>query len=395
MESGNDANRTPDSIPGELKAHLERPVDAAMLAAFCDGYEASLEAYADLLQAVVAVATDQRQRRTESALRYEPEIDAAVSRMDSKHALFKEEMATVFRFLTELRATSGTPVTCRGYTGDSAHWLAASILNLASKSWQSCKEIAERSRTDPAYLYPATASSLFFQTWIEPQSHPAPNDLGAIMRLERASAERALIDRAEPRPGIPCGINTTTVEIKANTVTIEGHGEKEPDQDTRSGDSVWRDIQCRLMELYDRGERYTSVTELANRLACSRSTIQKAMKPTQSSLRRLDPGVRDEAKAAACKLCGWQARHSKSTATPRATSMNDVVTDNAEQIREVDPAKAAQVDDTDIVLSRLIDEAQPEERARINGMSDDERRKLAALLRDDPDRYDKLTRRMP
>lgn len=378
---------TPDEYAEAVKSHALRAIDADMLTAFCDGYEARLAAYADLLQTAVTIATDRRDAGTWRRL--EPQADAAAARMDAKLNLFSDELGTVLRFLTELRAGTGEPVCCGGYTGDSAHWIAALAWSHASQAWKSCKETAHRSRTDPRSLYATTASSLFFQTWIEPGKLPAPNDLAALMRLERAAAERKLRDRAEPKSDAASRIRAPIVEIRADAENI-GAAATKTGGGAASLDANWRDVQRRLLELYERGERYTSVSRLAKRLGRANATVQKAIKPPQSSLDRLDEEARAEARSAARKLAGWQARSARAKGAPRATSINDVVTDNAKQTREADPADEAEGADWEVEFARLIQDAQPDERAKLNAMEDEQRKELVAILREDPDNYDRV-----
>jgi hypothetical protein len=351
----------------------KRAIDADMLAAFCDGYEARLAAYGDLLQTVVAITSDQRDAG--SWRRLESRVDDAAARMDAKLRLFSDELKTVLRFLTELRAEKGEPVRCGSYTGDSAHWIATMVLSHALQAWKNCKQTASRSRTDPNYLYAVTASTLFFQTWIEPGKLPAPNDLAAVMRLERTAAERALRERADPKPDPATWIKAAIVEIKADAVNVRPATAK-ADRGAARGDVDWRDIQRRLLELYHRGEPYTSIGKLAKRLGCANATVQKA--------------IRDSA-----KLEGWQARHTGSKRAPRATPLTDTLIDNTAQSREADPAMEAEADDVDIVFARLIQEARPEERAQLNDMDSEQRRKIIALLRDDHDNYNRVLGRKP
>ena len=157
----------------------------------------------------------------------------------------------------------------------------------------------------------------------------------------------------------------------------------------------WRDVQRRLLELYERGERYTSIANLADRLGCGKATVQKAIKPEQSSLDRLDEGARAEASSAARKLAGWQARTTRAKGAPRATSIDDVVTGNAAQGREPDPANKAEGADWEIEFARLIEDAQPHERAKLNELEDEQRKELVAILRQDPDNYDRILGRKP
>ena len=73
------------------------------------------------------------------------------------------------------------------------------------------------------------------------------------------------------------------------------------EQKPKTTETVWRDVQRRLLELYERGDAYTSIGDLAKRLACAKATIQKAIKDST-------------------KLKGWQARHAKAKGSPRASS---------------------------------------------------------------------------
>lgn len=138
----------------------------------------------------------------------------------------------------------------------------------------------------------------------------------------------------------------------------------------------WRDVQRRLLEIRDRGEPYTSIAKLATELGCANATVKKAIDDSR-------------------ELKGWQARHLESKRSPRATSMNDVVADNAEQSREADPTTNPELDDVDTVFARLIEEAKPEERAQLNSLDADKRRELVALLQNDPDKYGRILDRNP
>ena len=94
-------------------------------------------------------------------------------------------------------------------------------------------------------------------------------------------------------------------------------------------------------------------------------------------------------------LNAWKVRHTAGKTTPRASSLTEIVMDNAEQSREPDPADEAEADDVDIVFARLIQEAKPDERAKLNVMTSDDRRQLVALLRNDPDNYNRVLGRKP
>lgn len=133
----------------------------------------------------------------------------------------------------------------------------------------------------------------------------------------------------------------------------------EPSDDAAQTD--WRDVQERLLSLRGQGERYTTQQDLARRLGCSGATINKAINDSDT-------------------LKGWMARHRESKASPRATSLNEVIADNAEQTREPGPADALPDEDVDNALARLIEQAEPSERARLSNMSPEQRREVARLF---------------
>ncbi|MCZ6835975.1 MAG: hypothetical protein O7G85_09400 [Planctomycetota bacterium] len=138
----------------------------------------------------------------------------------------------------------------------------------------------------------------------------------------------------------------------------------------------WRDVQRRLMKLYNRGERYTTIVDLAERMECGTTTIHKAIKDS-------------------AKLKGWQARHTKAKGSPRASSMTDFVLDNAEQNREPDPSDVVDFDPADAALAKLLDDATPDERAKIQTMSIEKQYELAHMARSDPDSGTRVLGRKP
>ena len=135
-----------------------------------------------------------------------------------------------------------------------------------------------------------------------------------------------------------------------NKPTVAAAQETVPETD-------WHDVQNRLLNLYKSGEAYTSQRELANRLRCSESTINKA--------------VNDSA-----KLKGWMKRRARGT--PKAQSLNPVVMDIARSNVD-DPADVLTDDDVDSAFARLLEEAKPQERAKLNELDAGGRRKMANL----------------
>ena len=124
-------------------------------------------------------------------------VDQHVAAIKQKFSLWSEELAQVYRFLTQVRLDlDGKPVTLGKDSGETAHWLAVLVTERATKMWRSCKQTAKRSRTRPEYLYATTAAALFYKSMIEKDDLPRPNNLAALMRLERVAAERALAARS-------------------------------------------------------------------------------------------------------------------------------------------------------------------------------------------------------
>ncbi len=190
----NQGRITEDRFREMLKADAERPIDVAMLDAFRAAYEERLMAYSRMLQAVIAIATDQRDH--DAWRRREVEVDGYVEAMEAKLPLRKEQVATVFTFLAELQADrKGEPVRCEDRSAESAHMLASRVMDHAAAAWSSCKEIAQRSRTDPSYLYPTSASHLFHSSHLP--GLPRPQELQSLMVLEHVRARKALQERAQ------------------------------------------------------------------------------------------------------------------------------------------------------------------------------------------------------
>jgi len=121
----------------------------------------------------------------------------------------------------------------------------------------------------------------------------------------------------------------------------------------------WQDVRDRLERLRETGEPYTNHKDLAERMRCGRTTISKAIHRST-------------------KLKGWMAR-GRSTPAPRAQSLNEVVADNMADPRAVDPSDYLPDDDVNITMRELIEQAEPEERAKLNAMSDDQKRNLVRL----------------
>jgi hypothetical protein len=126
-----------------------------------------------------------------------------------------------------------------------------------------------------------------------------------------------------------------------------------------NAEADWRDVQDRLLRLRKAGEAFTSQRDLAERLKCSLATINKAVNDSAS-------------------LKGWMVRHGKRS--PKAQSLNDVVTDSTANQREPDPAAGGLgIDEVDQIMGLLIEQAPPKERANLNELNAEGRREMARL----------------
>lgn len=124
----------------------------------------------------------------------------------------------------------------------------------------------------------------------------------------------------------------------------------------------WPDVQARLLRLCQAKERYTTQKDLADRLGCSPSTINKAIN-------------------ASLKLRAWKERYAKRT--PRAQSLGPLVTDKIASRREPDPSEIITDDEVDVVMAQLISQAKtPSERSKLNGLDSDGRREMVRVYLD-------------
>jgi hypothetical protein len=115
-----------------------------------------------------------------------------------------------------------------------------------------------------------------------------------------------------------------------------------------AGGMPWEEAAQRMERLRAQGEPWTSQHQMGERLGCSSSTINKAINKT--------PGLQAWAKC-------------QTEASPRAQSLNAVVTDRTAEGREPNPENAAIEAD----LRRMIEESDPDERAFFHYLRDESR----------------------
>lgn len=121
----------------------------------------------------------------------------------------------------------------------------------------------------------------------------------------------------------------------------------------------WKDIQKRLDQLRRQGEPYTNQRELATRLGCSVSVINKAINASKTLRSWMD--TREGGKK------------------PRAIGLDELVLDKTEQAVESDPSEAVPDNEINVIMARLIEQAKPGERAKLNALGPEEQRSMAEI----------------
>lgn len=137
-------------------------------------------------------------------------------------------------------------------------------------------------------------------------------------------------------------------------------------EDTTPGKGMsWKTAMAKA-EAHCARNPFPGVKALARIVGCSPSTMDKAI--DRSSILR-------------AMLVEHKARH-KSVST---VTMSEADAASATQSREPDPIDVAS-QSTDDAFHRLLQDATPEERAKLNAMTPEEQRELVAMVEHDPDR---------
>ncbi len=135
---------------------------------------------------------------------------------------------------------------------------------------------------------------------------------------------------------------------------------------------TWQFVAACLEDLRLKGEAFKSQGHYAETLHCSPATVNKAIQRTPT-------------------LAEWAQRPVSSTSS--ALSIEGAVLDKVPQRRECDPADTIEQPDIDAAMAYLLDQAAPEERAKIHAMSPAEKRRLAEIAYRDPDRESQILER--
>jgi len=184
---------------------------------------------------------------------------------------------------------------------------------------------------------------------------PYPRDIEDWQRWAARvgwSGERIADGNWKPRDLFPI-IEGYLQRLRDQSGSTKGQGDETADDPQGTGGMSWQEAAERLERLRQQGEPYTSQQKFAKQFGCAPATINKAIRNTPS-------------------LKVW----AKVDPTPKAQSINEVVTDSTAQNRELGPEDEAAIRE---YLER--DDITPEERAFFNGLSPADQ----LIFLDDPD----------
>lgn len=135
---------------------------------------------------------------------------------------------------------------------------------------------------------------------------------------------------------------------------------------------TWPEAQVQLERIKATGKAFTSQREMAERIGCGPSTVTKA----------IENGGAD--------LQDWASKKRGAASRKVVATIDGAIGDATPQNREADPADILDDDDVDKAMRALMEQAEPNERARINAMSPADRRALAELAFSDPDAEEQI-----
>ena len=176
------------------KSDANRPLDLEMLESVHNSIEGSLAELGSVLQIVNRVTLTPH--LVDDLDAKERQIDAHMEKIRKPYPIWTEHLTLVFQCFEDSAAKADRGLVRIGeYEGTTAHWIACRVLKEVVLGWNSCKEVAERSKTDPRYLYSASAIELFDSSWVP--RLPLPQALFERMRIEFTQTRLALEESAK------------------------------------------------------------------------------------------------------------------------------------------------------------------------------------------------------
>lgn len=223
------------------------------------------------------------------------------------------------------------------------------------------------------------------------QCFAAAIDTGAIDRdtlVARRSDALSLISILNHNPGTAAkdaGANAQSrirklVELCEQLASIEHAASDEAERNsepeganekTPSG-MTWQGAQEQLERFRQNGEQYTSQRKMSERIGCNPAVVVKAIERGPLALQE------------------WASKKSGAASRKVVATIEGQILNGTPQNREADPADILDDDDVDRAMRLLMEQAEPNERARINAMTPADRRVLAELAYNDPDADERI-----
>ena len=155
-------------------------------------------------------------------------------------------------------------------------------------------------------------------------------------------------------------------EPVATTKPDDGRATSKPDAEpaTAAVKPNWKSVKEGLLQKRARGETYTSGRKLACEFGCLDSMIGKAINDSVT-------------------LKNWKARGGGDKKAPPAAELNEIVVETDKRLSKgIKDAAILPDDDVDALISLATDKATPEDRAKLNALSPEQRREFAALMQE-------------
>ncbi len=173
-----------------------------------------------------------------------------------------------------------------------------------------------------------------------------------------------------------------------------------PQEQSSSKDKVgvkksWTEVQKQLVEMHDSGIPYSDTRTLAKKIGCSVSTINKAIKPSEGSLAKLDEPGKHYATKASITLRAWRAKKVIPTNKPSVMGLNEAIEDQLKQTRETDPSTELASVESEAKIREYIATLSDEKKKWLQSLPLDEQREAIRLMLEDPDKGFKVLKRRP
>lgn len=148
--------------------------------------------------------------------------------------------------------------------------------------------------------------------------------------------------------------------------TAEDHAEDLAASSPQTTVKTWPEVQGVLLQMQEQGEQYQSLAALAKQLGSTHGVVRSAI-DRSPTLKR------------------WQQACMPDTRKARFSSLSEMDLDRTKQTVEASPLEiAAETESLEIIFQQLIDESSPTERARLHGLTSEQRLDACRAIRNNP-----------